>query len=189
MIKVLRNKEKNGIEIYFEIKPIQETINQLKNAGFKWHNSKKCWYAKENEITLKIASDIVEGKKIETAKKEAQENYLGIKVGDIFEMSWGYEQTNVNFFRVKELRGKTQVIIQEIKLAEKEFENISGMSRNIKYNLNDWSIIEKSYEIKDNEKGLIKKVLGTRERPYIRMNSYANANLYKGEKVYESWYY
>lgn len=189
MVEVLRNEEKKGIELYFDTKPAREILEKLKEQKFRWHNVKKCWYAKENENTLKIANDISEGKEIGTAKKEKLENALGIKVGDIFEMSWGYEQTNVNFFRVKELKGKTQVVIQEVVLAEKEVEDVSGMARYVKYDINDYGIVEKSYEIQDNEKGAIKKVLGTKENPYLHMTSYANANKYYGERVYESWYY
>lgn len=83
MVEVLRNEEKNGIELYFDKKPIQEIINKLKEAKFKWHNLKKCWYAKENENTLKIVNDISKGKEIGIAKAEKTENYLRRK-------SWRY---------------------------------------------------------------------------------------------------
>jgi hypothetical protein len=40
-------------------------------------------------------------------------NITPIKVGDIFRMSWGYDQTNVNFFQVTRL-SKGGVFIREI---------------------------------------------------------------------------
>ena len=193
-VKVLRNEEKQGIEIYFDVKPVQDIIDTLKSAKFRWHNVKKCWYAKENEDTLEIANKISNGEKIESISKDVprktKENIYGVKVGDIFEMSWGYEQTNVDFFRVKELRGKTQVVLQEVKLRLVEESGISGMSADRRYDVNHYAIMESSVHIKDNEKGAIKTVkkFGNGEL-YIDMCSYANAYIYNGETVYESWYY
>lgn len=195
-VKVLRNEEKKGIEIYFSEKPKQDILNVLKGAFFRWHNVKKCWYAKENDNTREIADKLSNGAEIETAEKDnvyratKTENELGIKVGDIFYMSWGYEQTNVDFFRVKELRGKTQVVLQEVNLKLAEETGISGMSADRIYDKNNYTITTRStVHIKDNEKGAIKKVLGNKEHPYINMTSYANAYLYEGQKLYESWYY
>lgn len=37
-----------------------------------------------------------------------------LKVGDILYSSWGYEQTNVNFYQVVELKGKNSVVVREI---------------------------------------------------------------------------
>jgi len=58
MASLVFNKELNGIELYFDKKPLQTIIDSLKNAGFRWHKFKKCWYAKQNEKTLKVAQSI-----------------------------------------------------------------------------------------------------------------------------------
>jgi hypothetical protein len=39
-----------------------------------------------------------------------------LEVGDILYSSWGYDQTNVNFYKVMDVRGKSTVIIQEVAL-------------------------------------------------------------------------
>ena len=192
MVKVLRNEEKQGIEIYFDVKPIQDIIDTLKGAKFRWHNVKKCWYAKENENTLEIANKISNGEEIENVPRgtETKTNIYGIKVGDVFSMSWGYEQTNVDFFRVKELRGKKQVVLQEVYLGLLEETACSGMSADRRYDVNKYKVAETSVHIDDNEKGAIKTVKQfTNGDLYINMCSYANAYIYKGETVYESWYY
>lgn len=175
----VHNIEKKGIELYFKDIPTYQERSILKANGFKWHNQKKCWYVSENKTT-----------NTKEVKTEAQ-NELGVKVGDIFEMSWGYEQTNVDFFRVKELRGKTQVVLQEVYLAMVEEDAVSGMSANRKYDVNNYKVAESSVHIKDNEAGAIKRVKLSKYngKPTINMASYANATLYKGETVYESWYY
>lgn len=58
MCKKLLNEELNGIELYFNEIPSTETREILKNAGFRWHKVKKCWYAKKNEETAKIAQEL-----------------------------------------------------------------------------------------------------------------------------------
>lgn len=199
-MELVKNIEFNGIELYFGERPEYKVIEVLKGARFRWHNMKKCWYAKENENTLSIAHSVIKYINKETdelpkidAKKvvtKTVENELGIKVGDIFEMSWGYEQTNVDFFQVVALKGKTQVIIKEVVLKEKEEEYMPhGMARDASFDITQAVPVKHSIFVKDNEKGMIKKVLGTKERPYLNMASYANAYKYKGEKLYESWYY
>tara|TARA_R100001443_G_scaffold16126_1_gene25937 strand:- start:1982 stop:2311 length:330 start_codon:yes stop_codon:yes gene_type:complete len=37
-----------------------------------------------------------------------------IKIGDIFSCSWGYEQTNIDFYIVVGLAGKTMIYLQKI---------------------------------------------------------------------------
>lgn len=53
-----KNEEKNGIEIYFVVYPIQGTKNTLKKYGFRWNPKKSCWYAKNSMDTDAIASAI-----------------------------------------------------------------------------------------------------------------------------------
>lgn len=69
MTTMLLNKEFNGVEIYFDNKPIQNIIDSLKNCGFRWHNTKKCWYAKQNKKTIAEAQKYTEQPK-EKATKE-----------------------------------------------------------------------------------------------------------------------
>lgn len=37
-----------------------------------------------------------------------------VKVGDVFRCSWGYDQTNIDYYQVVELRGVRGVVIREI---------------------------------------------------------------------------
>lgn len=189
-MEIVKNNEHNGIELYFENKPAKEIIEALKEAKFRWHSIKKCWFAKDNENRLNLALKIKNGEKIENAPRvKTQENEYGIKVGDIFYMSWGYEQTNIDFFQVVALKGKTQVVIKEVVLREKTKDYMShGMARDVSFDVNNAVPVEYSTFVKDNEKGMIKKVCGNKENPYLNMTSYANAYKYKGQKLYESWY-
>ena len=52
------NNSVNGVEIYFESKPDDETRDKLKALRFRWHNTKKMWYAKQNADTLALAEEL-----------------------------------------------------------------------------------------------------------------------------------
>lgn len=47
-------------------------------------------------------------------KRQPSQNMHGVHVGDLFYASWGYEQTNVDFWQVVELKGKQTAIIRQI---------------------------------------------------------------------------
>ena len=38
-----------------------------------------------------------------------------VAVGDVFASSWGYEQTNVDFYQVVALHGRTMVTVRKIR--------------------------------------------------------------------------
>ncbi len=48
----------------------------------------------------------------EIGKKLISEYKLNIKVGDIFYTSWGYGQTNIDFYKVLEVRGRAITFVQ-----------------------------------------------------------------------------
>tara|TARA_Y100000034_G_C6895105_1_gene412523 strand:- start:1988 stop:2659 length:672 start_codon:yes stop_codon:yes gene_type:complete len=57
MVKINHNEEFGGVELYFEDKPEAEVIECLKENGYRWHRSKKCWYIKAG----KFDDDVLEG--------------------------------------------------------------------------------------------------------------------------------
>ena len=58
MCKVVLNEEKNGIELSFENKPDRSTLDSIKAQGFRWHNAKKVWYAKQTDDRLTFAKSL-----------------------------------------------------------------------------------------------------------------------------------
>jgi hypothetical protein len=112
-------------------------------------------------------------------------------VGDIFYMSWGYEQTNLDFFVVVELVGSQSVRIKECVLKTTEESMYShGMARDVAFDTSKFEILERSLFCKDDQKGkgMLKRVCQMGDSVYLNMTSYANAYPYKGAKVYNSWY-
>ncbi|WP_254110809.1 LPD29 domain-containing protein [Bacillus pumilus] len=70
MTAVLKiNEELNGIELYFDNKPGNETLTHLKSNGFRYSGFKKCWWSKRTNESLEVANDITKNKitYIETA--------------------------------------------------------------------------------------------------------------------------
>lgn len=70
------NTELNGIELSFESKPSEIILNLLRETGYRWHNVKKIWYAKQNEKTIKAAQQIAknENKTIPEVKTISKSN-------------------------------------------------------------------------------------------------------------------
>ncbi|MES9681294.1 hypothetical protein ABWK21_19870, partial [Bacillus safensis] len=63
MTAVLKiNEELNGIELYFDNKPGNETLTHLKSNGFRYSGFKKCWWSKRTNESLEVANDITKNK-------------------------------------------------------------------------------------------------------------------------------
>ena len=178
-VNIKANDEKNGIEVYFDAIPNEEIREKLKQNGFRWNYKKACWYAKANEYTKKIANSLM------TEKEE-------VSIGDYFVMSWGYEQTNVDFFQVLSVT-KKGVRIREVNPPMiKDDTEKGGMSANRTYKL-DKAILPPCVHpsfVKNQEKGDFKVLKNYGSSPQISMTSYADAHLEKKDEVtvYESWY-
>lgn len=169
--KEVINKEKGGLELYFETIPTYQERQTLKENGFKWSNFNKCWYIKLN------------GKALVNKEIKTKHN---LKVGDILESSWGYEQTNNTFYRVEKLKGQTMIVVKEVYLKIKERESTGSDAENRIYDINNWSYADKeeiTRKVKNNYQD------NRPEGDYIEPESYSLARKYNGEKIYCSWYY
>lgn len=200
------NQELNGIEIRFDTKLSHEIIEKLKNQGFRWHRKKKIWYAKNTLERLKLAQEITGGKEIKTEtatathKTKEKKNAFGVKVGDIFSATWGYDQTNVDFFQVIALVGEKSVRVREVNPPIISREAVSGMSEDRVYKLTGELLppAPHSVFIRDQENGDLKRLQPgwykdeeeAKKNCYFRISSFADAHKCnrEKEKTYESWY-
>lgn len=204
MTTLTLNKELNGIEIKFDCKPISSTLESLKKSGFRWHRQKKFWYAKQTPERIELAQSITDGKEIKTVttkEKAEKKNVFGVKVGDIFSASWGYEQTNNDFFQVIALVGKKSVRVREVNPPIVRRDPVSGMAEDRVYKITGEILPPSPHSvfIKDQEKGDLKRIKPgyfqdeeeAKNNCYFDISSYASAYKCNGEikKVYESWYY
>lgn len=121
-----------------------------------------------------------------------------MKVGDIYVMQWGYDQTNNTFYRVKALRGKTQAIIQKVDLEveSSETQGCAPMAGNFRYNPKSYRVSNCCVFIPNNEKGrIVKRKRECYWEPELERQGQEGFYIdhhfcrpYKGERVYESWY-
>lgn len=103
-----------GLEVY--VSP-----NGLVVLGFKGKQIKASFHCrfKTTEAAKNYADSFVCGvEKIAadkaTAKAERKSTVRALELGDVLVSSWGYEQTNIDYYQVIALVGKSSVILQEI---------------------------------------------------------------------------
>lgn len=197
------NNEHKGIEIVFDERPDYSTRQELKNHGFRWHNVKKLWYARQNAERIAFAQQIT-GNTAEPAEEETpaqaketeKTNKFGVRVGDIFSASWGYEQTNVDFFQVVALVGNSSVRVREVYLPRVGEDAVSPMSADRTYKVvREILPAVDSVFIKDNINGDLKRLKSYAadgiSNPQFRLSSFCDAYLVTTDTIttYESWYY
>ena len=71
-----------------------------------------------------------------------------VSVGDVFVSSWGYEQTNVNFYQVISVHGKKTVTVQEVRASVLLTRSMSGYKTPL---LNDFCYSVPAIEIESFE--------------------------------------
>lgn len=194
------NPEFNSLEISFTEKPHEKVIEALKSLKFRWHRAKALWYGYADEQTVRAALAGESAPTHAKAPKAEKVNKYGVKVGDIFSASWGYEQTNVDFFQVIALVGESSVRVREVNPEIVEEKAVSGMSADYTYKLTREILppASSSVFINDQENGDLKRLkLGYCDDPEeakkycsFKLDSFATAHKCNGETVteYVSWY-
>lgn len=99
-----------------------------------------------------------------------------IELGTILYSSWGYEQTNVDFYCVVEMTAKS------VKLLVIKKELTMDMQNSMSGSVMATEEIDYASEI------LTKRFKGTGANSYVKIESYANASIWSGKKEYCSWY-
>lgn len=95
------------------------------------------------------------------------ETITKLEVNDILYASWGYEQTNIDFYKVKRLVGKTMVEL--VKVANKMADN-----QDCEYSIN---VIP--YPASEGKEIFRRKIKG-KQNPYVRISTYKFAELWDG---------
>lgn len=99
-----------------------------------------------------------------------------VAVEDVFASSWGYEQTNVTFYQVVALHGKTMVTVREISSEVRKDGDMSGYKKPI---LNEFI-----------GEPLRRKVKEYGSEPSIKIEDFEQARLTSIDKehFFSSWY-
>lgn len=111
-------------------------------------------------------------------KAERQNFEHNVKVGDIFYTSWGYEQTNIDFYQVIEVKGKFATIRQIAGEVTDYHSSMSGEKV-----ATPGAFLERSEPIR-------KMILrGYNGEPYMKISSFEHASPWDGKpKSWSSWY-
>lgn len=121
-----------------------------------------------------------------SVKTAAVTNVAGVKVGDIFYTSWGYDQTNINVYQVVGITS-SGCYIRPILCREVKEKSYTG-SIALVPSPNHFNSRYDSF-ITDSPKGTYKKTMISSydKKPYIKLSSFAYAHLYKsGQILYET---
>lgn len=103
IIEMNQNKEtEQYLVTYYNLGSMEELEQYIKELPLS-----------EFDKTLQRFKIYKESLKGESKKKIVRKN-LEIKEGDLLNSNWGYDQTNVEFFKVKRVLGKNYIIIQEV---------------------------------------------------------------------------
>lgn len=195
-----KNQQFNSLEIVFDEKPAEAIREALKSLRFRWHSVKKCWYGyAEADAIRQLLDGAKEAQPAPVVKaaapKAAPVNKFGVKVGDIFQATWGYEQTNNDFFQVVELVGTSSVRVREVYLPLISSEATGPMAedRTLQVVREILPAADHSVFIKDQQRGDVKRLKSYNQDgscPQFKLTSYADAYFVSGDtiKVYESWY-
>lgn len=112
-----------GIQVYYKNTPCISAICFVGRAiNPTWHYRFKDGQQRINEVTrtFKNVAERAEYKAARKAKAaEAQANH-GVKVGDVFRSSWGYDQTNVDYYQVVAVGKKTATFCKIAQLSESD---------------------------------------------------------------------
>lgn len=127
------------------------------------------------------------------AKVQVQHFSHGFNVGDILYASWGYEQTNLDFFKVVKATEKSIRIIEVTMETTLNDYMSHGMARDVAFDTKTAKPIAKSFWIKDQEHGDLKRIgsyeYNGHKEFYVHVGRGGYMlHHYEGQKLYESWY-
>ncbi len=119
-------------------------------------------------------------KKIRDDRKALQKAFRhGFKKGDILYCSWGWEQTNIDFYQVTKVVSDKTVKIRRIH--GKDVGNNQG------HFMSATKVAVKD-AFKAGTEEMLKRVQSSNGKPYIRINSYSWTTPWDGTPMNYSWY-
>ena len=169
---VLVDAEGSDAEIYY----YTDRNNKPSMVAFAGRQQKPSqhFYYKSEDIREFRKNQFIESRRINAInkKRRAEENKRphSFEVGTILSSSWGYDQTNVDFYQVVNIVSKRTIEMRAI-AQEKKCDAIDSGT---------------TIPMKDKFIGDVTRHLVTQD--YIRLSSYSGASLWSGNPMYWSSY-
>ncbi|WP_180902480.1 hypothetical protein [Martelella soudanensis] len=98
-----------------------------KRARHEWHY----WFKTPEARDKRIEEGFRDRRRTLASKTRYQPSNAGIEVGHIFVASWGYDQTNVDFWQVTKLVGKSMAEVRPIGSVDASSENEAPMTEHV----------------------------------------------------------
>lgn len=162
-----------------------EAAGAVYAQGFAGARAKPAWHHRfrSTEQRDKHIADFLEGVKLSREAKIAGANEraaklalpMGLKVGAILVASWGYDQTNVDFYEVVEVLGHRSIMVRPIgSKMEPSSPGYSSMAGHC-------TACPGQYTGE-----AFRKRVGVGD--YVKLTSYSSASPWSGRPMYSSWY-
>lgn len=174
---LIHKDDEANFEINGDLEKLTACLHSGRRKNPDWHyrfnsvEKMNDYISKEIEYHEKMHADRVQRE--EEMKRKAEEEAAKVQVGDIYVYSWGWEQTNVNFYQVIEKPSPKTIVIREIGC--ESIEEASWASDYVKP-VKDMFLNEETERVRINKYGGFKRSCGTAVSTEGK------------EKHYRSWY-
>lgn len=164
--ELIAKDERFGFEVHGQVMAGKSFAICFRGKASKpiWHYSFRTEEAlkKQIEDTLRAEMDAADRKAKRSAEKKAACASHDVKPGDIFRASWGYDQTNINYYQVVAISGQ-MATIRAVGCISEETGFMSGES-----------VPAPDHFIGEPFRARIQK-WDIKSEPYFKVASYANA--------------
>jgi len=165
-------KENNFVDFFWNNDKEKPSCIAFKKKG----KNKLWWYRFKNDEHMNdTINQVLSGyKEHEERKEEYKAERLKphtLKVGDVLYTSWGYDQTNIDFYKVVKLVGKTSVKL--CKMTNQYYESDCRASDKVVPG-----------DVKENAKPFLKRVNG--KDNHVNISSFEFARVWDGKAKYQT---
>ena len=176
-LEITSNLDNKPVAVLYKPTPKAKFSKEKQIFGFRFLNEdRRLEYINEDYLN-RVKNQEAKEKYKSDKKIKNKSDLLNVKVGDIFKDSWGYEQTNVDYFQVVAKPSSSLIVVKKINY-ELIDETVSNMSAYVKPLINSFK----------NDEELKFKLNGAS----FKSSSFSWANKVENiekEKAYTSWYY
>ena len=176
-LEISSNTDEKPVAVLYKPTPKATHSKEKMLFGFRFPNDEKRLNYLNQDYQNRVKSLEAKNKYKSEKKLQNEIDCNNVNVGDIFKDSWGYEQTNVDYFQVVAKPSKSFIVVKKINY-ELIDETVSNMSAYVKPCLNSF---KDDIEMKF-------KLIGDS----FKSSSFSWARKVadiKNEKAYSSWYY
>ncbi len=176
-LEISSNLDNKPVAVLYKPTPKAKFSKEKQIFGFRFLNEDRRLEYINEDYSNRVKNQEAKEKYKSDKKEKNKSDLLNVKVGDIFKDSWGYEQTNVDYFQVVAKPSSSYIVVKKIN-CELIDETVSNMSAYVKPLINSFK----------NDEELKFKLNGAS----FKSSSFSWANKVENiekEKAYTSWYY